>query len=474
MSFTSPLYLAFVLASALVAQFARGRARLALLLVFSAAFVATYVPDPLSFVPFALFVAGGYGAIVLVSAGRLPHAAGLSVLAIVAAFVWLKRYPFVEMVPGPGFPYVLVGLSYILFRMLHVLIDVKAGQLARPPAGRFLAYLFFFPSFLSGPINRYEDFSRDLDAPAGMDRDEAFATLARFLLGFFKITILGALLLLIQSAIVGRLHQSLDGGGSSMTLATLYALACGLYLVYLYANFSGYTDMAIAVGRLFGIVLPENFNRPFMASNFQDFWSRWHITLSEWFKVYFFNPLLLVLMRRFPDTRLTPYLGVMALFVVFLVLGAWHGASWEYMLVGLLLATGVGVNKLWQVELTRRMGKKAYRALTQRAAYIWASRGLTLAWVSVAITTFWVSVGEMGALVARMGLGGSIASLAIMSLVFAGCTWLGATLIGRLASADDRPWSAPRRFASLGLAMAGLAFGAALVNSSGGFVYQGF
>jgi alginate O-acetyltransferase complex protein AlgI len=474
LSFTSPIFLAFVLASAFAAQFARGPARLALILVFSAAFVASYLPDPLSFAPFALFVAGAYGAIALVSAGRVPHAAGLSVLAIVATFVWLKRYPFVEAIPPLGFPYVLVGLSYILFRILHVLLDVNAGQLKRPPAARFLAYLFFFPSFLSGPINRYEDFERDLDAPAGMDRDEAFATLARFLLGFFKVAVVGTLLLLVQSALVARVHIALDGGGPVPLLAALYAAACGLYLVYLYANFSGYTDMAIAVARLFGIVLPENFNRPFMAGNFQDFWSRWHMTLSEWFKIYFFNPLLLALMRRFPNPRLAPYLAVLALFVVFLVLGAWHGASWEYMLVGFLLATGVGVNKLWQVELARRMGKKAYRGLTQRPAYIWASRGLTFAWVSVALTTFWVDVGGMGALAARMGILGSAAALVLMTLGFALPIWLYSVLAGRLAGADARPWGAPWRVASLGLAMAGLAFGAALVNSSSGFVYQGF
>jgi alginate O-acetyltransferase complex protein AlgI len=477
LSFVSPLYLAFVLASAFVTQFARGGLRLALIMIFSAILVATYVPDLLSIVPFALFVAGGYAAIALISVGRMRHATSVSVLVIVILFVWLKRYPFMSAVPALGFPYVLVGLSYILFRMLHVLFDVSQGTMRRPPIARYFAYLFFFPSFLSGPINRYEPFSRDLDAPAGMDRDEAFATLARFLKGFFKVTILGELLLLGQSSLVARLHLALAGGSGSMTLALLYAVTCGSYLVYLYANFSGYTDMAITVGRLFGIVLPENFNRPFTAINLQDFWSRWHITLSEWFKIYFFNPLLLALMRRFPNPRLSPYLGVLGLFVVFLVLGAWHGASWEYMLVGLLLGTGIAANKLWQIEMTRRLGKQAYRALTRQFAYIWASRGLTMAWVAVALTTFWVTIGEAGTLAASMGVIGFIVALAIMSVAYAVCIWLVAGLIDRFGHGEGpapRPWSAGWRYATLGLAMVGLTFGAALVNSSSTFVYQGF
>ena len=477
MSFVSPLYLAFVLVGAFVTQFARGGLRLALIMLFSAILVASYVPNLLAFLPFALFVTGGYAAIVLVSIGRRRHAVGASVLVIVALFVWLKRYPFVSAVPALGFPYVLVGLSYILFRMLHVLLDVGSGELKRPPVARYFAYLFFFPSFLSGPINRYETFSRDLDAPAAMDRDEAFATLARFLKGWFKVTILGELLLLGQSSLVARLQLAVAGGNGSVMLGLLYAAACGLYLVYLYVNFSGYTDMAITVGRLFGIVLPENFNRPFTAINLQDFWSRWHITLSEWFKIYFFNPLLLVLMRRFPDPKLAPYLGVLALFIVFLVLGAWHGASWEYMLVGFLLGAGIATNKLWQVELARRLGKQAYRELTKRFAYIWASRGLTLAWVSVALTTFWVNIGEAGILFARMGATGTLLGISIMTFVFAACTWLMTVLAGRfarMARPAARPWGAGWRYASLGLAMVGLAFGASLVNSSGTFVYQGF
>jgi alginate O-acetyltransferase complex protein AlgI len=469
--------LAFVLASAFLIQFARGALRLALILTFSAIVVASYVPNPLSFVPFGLFVTGGYAAIVLVSAGRMRHAVTVSVLVIVAVFVWLKRYPFVSAVPALGFPYVLVGLSYILFRMLHVVLDVNSGAMQRPPVARYFAYLFFFPSFLSGPINQYASFSRDIDAPAGMDRDEAFATVTRFLLGFFKVAILGELLLIGQSSLVSRLHLALSGGSSGIMLAPLYAVTCGLYLVYVYFNFSGYTDMAIAVARLFGIVLPENFNRPFMASNFQDFWSRWHISLSEWFKVYFYNPLLLTLMRRFPNPKLGPYLGVLTSWIVFLVLGAWHGASWEFMLVGFLLGTGVAANKLWQIEMNRRLGQKAYRELTRLFAYIWFSRGLTSAWVAVALTTFWFRIGEARILIASLGVVGFIMALAIMSLTFAGGVWLASGLVDNFRS-DDRPasrqWTTGWRYVSLGLVIVGLTFGASLVTSSSTFVYQAF
>lgn len=477
MSFTSLPFLAFVLVAALVGQGLRGSWRLAFLLVLSAIFAATYIPDPLAALPLLMFVVAGYSGVVLAEKRRVRHAVALSLLGLVAVFIWLKGYPFVEAIPSLPFPYVAVGLSYILFRLLHLIFEVGDGVLGRPSFPRYLAYLFFFPAFLSGPIHRYEPFSRDLDKPATMDSDAAYRTLRRFLGGFIKVAVIGECLILIQSTVAGRLDAAVAGNTPGVIAAVIYAVGAGLYLLFLYANFSGYTDMAISVARLFGVVLPENFNRPFMASNFQDFWSRWHITLSDWFKVYFFNPLLKGLMQRFPARAAAPYLGVFALFIVFVVLGAWHGSSWEYLLTGVLLGLGIAANKLYQVEMTGWLGKKPYQQLASRPAYVWAARGLTLAWVALSLTPFWIPVRGIGVLLDRVGVVGIPLSLALMSLAFA----LPIFILCRLAVgmkgvvAGNAHVRGPQaRVAVLSAMIVLLAFAVPLVNSSTDLVYQAF
>ena len=137
-------------------------------------------------------------------------------------------------------------------------------------------------------------------------------------------------------------------------------------------------DIVIGIGLLLGQVLPENFNRPFTARSFLEFWQRWHMTLSEWFKLYLFNPFLMFLMTRFSAPGLTAYLGVAAFFVTFLVMGVWHGTTLVFVIYGLLMGAGASLNKLWQIACADRLGKKRYRTLSQTMAYVYFARGLTI------------------------------------------------------------------------------------------------
>lgn len=471
MTFTSLQFLAFVLLAAFVAQFVRGAGRTYVLLAASIAFVATYIPAPQMAVPLAAFVLAGYGGVLLASSNRPRGALSLVVLALVGVFVWLKHYPFVAALPALPFAYTVVGISYILFRVLHLIFEVGDGALPRPPFWRYVLYCLFFPAFLSGPINRYQPFARDLDAPQPLDRETAFETLWRLLKGLAKVAVVGEILRMVQDNAASRLDAAM-ATPSMLFVSLAFAAATLLYMLYLYVNFSGYTDMAIAIARLFGIVLPENFNRPFMAINFQDFWSRWHITLSEWFKFYFFNPLLKVLMQRFRNPALAPYLGVVALFIVFLVLGAWHGASYEYLLAGALNGTGVSVNKLYQVEIAKRLGKKSYRALAARPAYLWASRGLSLSWCAFALVPFWLSVGDLSAISVRIGIAGLTLSILVMSACYAVGVFLVVKFLGRVRIA--LPENNGPRAALLAALMLFLAFAMPLIGTQGDFVYKAF
>jgi alginate O-acetyltransferase complex protein AlgI len=196
-------------------------------------------------------------------------------------------------------------------------------------------------------------------------------------------------------------------------------------------------DIVIAIGALFNQQLPENFNKPFAARNFLDFWSRWHMTLSEWFKIYLFTPLMRVLAERFQQPVLLPYLGVFAFFVTFLVMGIWHGTTLVFVIYGLLMGAGASINKLWQVKMQQSLGKKGYRALGKQPLYIYACRGLTFAYFTVAVTCLWVDMAQLEVLLARLGVIGLVAAtfgLAVAAAIGAVAWDLGALLASKVVA----------------------------------------
>src|SRR5258708_5215083 len=200
------------------------------------------------------------------------------------------------------------------------------------------------------------------------------------------------LLLSVQDvALQDLLHSS--SASQSLSSASLLAV---VYPFFLYLNFSGYIDIVIAIARLMRVRLPENFDRPFSASSFLDFWSRWHITLSNWLKTYVFNPLLLVLMRRVSSLAIQPYLGVLCFFVTFFLIGVWHGRTSEFVVFGVLQGGGVATNKLWQLGLTGAMGRNGYKKLARNQIYIALGRGLTFSWFAFTLFWFWANWHQIG------------------------------------------------------------------------------
>src|SRR5450755_4335504 len=173
-----------------------------------------------------------------------------------------------------------------------------------------------------------------------------------------------------------------------MQLFAAFRLAV-VYPFFLYANFSGYIDIVIALARLMRVRLPENFDRPFSASSFLDFWNRWHMTLSTWLKTYVYNPLLVALMRRISSLAMQPFLGVFCFFVTFFLIGVWHGRTSEFIIFGVLQGGGVAVNKFWQVGLTSALGRKGYKELAKNPLYVAFGRGLTFTWFAFTLFWFW-------------------------------------------------------------------------------------
>lgn len=418
MAFTSLTFIAFITAVVLLTHaMPAARARALVLLGANAVFIGSYVTSPVQVLPLLGFLALGFFAIEAVRRTRSVKVLWLALGLFLAAFIVLKKFSFLDAAWLLPFPYLLVGLSYILFRVLHLMVDAQQGELERPvsPLG-FLNYACNFLTFTAGPIQRYPEHAEAAARPLSLDADQVFQAFARIIKGFVKVGVVSAIANWLFDSMSGRL---LDASVASPYFAyiALYIGTATVYTVYLYANFAGYMDIVIGLGKLLGMDLPENFNRPFRARSFLDFWSRWHMTLSDWFKTYLFNPLLRVLAGRVTSPAAAPYLGVIAFFITFLVMGVWHGTTLVFVVYGLLMGAGASLNKLWQVHMTRRLGKKGYKALAERPLYATLARGMTFTYFALALTCLWVEMPQLQLLAGRLGMAGLLLSFIVLSVL---------------------------------------------------------
>ncbi|MFN8473582.1 MAG: D-alanyl-lipoteichoic acid biosynthesis protein DltB [Anaerolineae bacterium] len=241
---------------------------------------------------------------------------GLSLLPLVAA----KVAPLVAPQTLVGF----LGISYVTFRALDVIFGVQDRLIQALPVGQYVAYLLFFPTISAGPIDRYRRFEKDWTADASRTRladvDGAAQHLFRGLLYKF---ILAALIQRYWLAPAENAHGILG------LASYMYA-----YSFYLFFDFAGYSALAISASYLFGIHSPENFHRPFIARDIRDFWNRWHMSLSFWFRDHVYMRFVLAATKGkwFKGRYTASYL---ALLLNFVLIGMWHGLQPNYILYGL-------------------------------------------------------------------------------------------------------------------------------------------
>jgi D-alanyl-lipoteichoic acid acyltransferase DltB (MBOAT superfamily) len=416
-------FILFGLIAAGLSNLSRSRVwRSAVILLASLIFLAMLAKSAVVLIPLAVFLFFGYGALAMRERGW-PRGAAWSIPAVIFAYVWLKKYTFLPEHLFLHFPYFTLGLSYIFFRVLHLLIEAGEGHgtEAKQHIG-FSAYVLYtlnFATLVSGPIQRYDEFARNQFAvePLPLGPSVIGLQLERIIRGFFKVNVLAMLLHMILENGLEQLTQPFPIEHKLFAAIQLTVA----YPLFLYANFSGYIDIVIALARLMRIRLPENFDRPFSASSFLDFWNRWHITLSTWLKTYVYNPLLLALMRRISSLSMQPFLGVVCFFVTFFLIGVWHGRTSEYIVFGILQGGGVAINKLWQLWFTRVLGRKAYKDLAKKAIYIAFCRGLTFSWFAFTMFWFWANWRQISTIFSAI----SIASWLAVCLAI----WFGATLV---------------------------------------------
>ena len=210
-----------------------------------------------------------------------------------------------------------VGISFYTFQCLSYTIDVYRGEV--PPQKNLLsfgAYVSMFPQLIAGPIVRYSDIARQL-THRSHSWEEFFLGLRRFLVGLAKKVILAD-----NFALLMKLFRESDE--KSVLFYWLYALA---FLFNIYFDFSGYSDMAIGLGRIFGFQFPENFNYPYLSKSVTEFWRRWHMTLGSWFRDYVYIPM--------GGNRVSRGRWVFNILTVWMLTGLWHGAAWNFVLWGL-------------------------------------------------------------------------------------------------------------------------------------------
>ena len=381
-------FVAFGILVALISNLSPSRRwRSTILLLANLVFIAAIARNPISLLPFAGFILMGFLFLRLVRT-RGARLRGLLVATTILVYIWLKKYSFLPEASLLPNTYFVLGLSYVFFRVLHLIIDSPEDAAAeRIGFGSYLLYVANFTTFVSGPIQRYDEFARDQFAvhPVSLDVRTVGLQAERIVRGMFKVNVAATLLHMYHLDALGELTGPWP---ASVKIWAALRLAL-LYPVFLYCNFSGYIDIVIALARLIRLRLPENFDRPFSATSVIDFWNRWHMTLSNWLKTYVYNPLLLFLMRLFPSPALDPFLGVICFFVTFFLIGVWHGRTSEFIVFGLLTGGGISINKLWQIALSRTLGRKKYKDLSAHQFYKSLSRGLNFVWFAFTLFWFW-------------------------------------------------------------------------------------
>ncbi len=278
-----------------------------------------------------------------------------------------------------------VGISFYTFQTLSYVIDVYRGSIkAERHFGWYALFVSFFPQLVAGPIERPENLLPQLKEDHRLEAENAYFGLRKMAIGFFKKIVVADLLAEFVNAVY-------NNAGEATGLGII--LASALFSVQIYCDFSGYTDIAIGCARIMGIRLMQNFDRPYSAQSIKEFWARWHISLSGWFRDYLYIPL--------GGNRCSKARHFFNIFVVFFVSGLWHGASWTFVLWGAL-------HGIYQIvgALTKPLREKLCNLLkipVQSVFLVWYRRAMTYIWVALSWLLFRAnSISDTGVLTKRL------------------------------------------------------------------------
>lgn len=306
------------------------------------------VQPPVEFAAMVVLVLALFGfAIYKVGRGRSSLITA-AVMLIIATLVILKFEPFATAASGllrtltgqdaslaSSFDFGWLGFSYIAFRLIHTLRDRAAGRLPQVGLRDFVTYIVFFPALTAGPIDRIERFQPQLQTQFHLGSDQLLTAGQRLVIGLLMKFVLADGLAFFALNEVNA--WQVESAGWMWLMLVAYAFR-------IFFDFAGYTHIAIGLGLLFGVLLPENFDRPYLKSNLTAFWNSWHITLAHWFRAYYFNPLTRWLRSRQVQVWLVILVGQLSTMAL---IGLWHGITVNFVAWGLWHGAGLFAHNLW-------------------------------------------------------------------------------------------------------------------------------
>jgi D-alanyl-lipoteichoic acid acyltransferase DltB (MBOAT superfamily) len=353
-SLLSPKFLLLAVVSVVLLTLLRGNIRQLAFLSLNAAFIWVLVLPPTGFASTLAFCLLGYG-LVRLHLWRTDLRLVYTLPVFVGLFLYMRNYEILHWIlPEALLTSVLgtIGLSFLLFKIIHVLVDAKGGAIEKVDFLTYINYCLNFTTFVMGPIQRYQDYHEqwngekqaiDLSYEAHLD------AVLRILFGMIKVYILAQWFYAIA--------LKPDTSVLELSFTGFVVMLYGFFF-YLYLNFSGYCDVVIGIGSLFGVRPPENFNMPFIAQNISDFWLRQHRSLTLWLTDYVFSPAFKGALGSRLLSRHHVLAGNMALMLTMFVSGVWHGTTIGFLVFGIVHGLYVVIYHTWDHLLTRRVGKK--------------------------------------------------------------------------------------------------------------------
>ena len=310
----------------------------------------------------AISIITNYWIGILISRPHLKHRQTALVLAIVVNLVALGYYKYfnffidnvndlrdlMELDPLDSVSIILpIGISFFTFTQIAFLIDSFQGEVKEPDFIQYTLFVSFFPHLLAGPLIHHKQMMPQFSMPENfvVQHEKIVIGLSIFAVGLAKKVLIADTL----NGYVASFYDNLTLGANPNFLASW--LATIGYTFQIYFDFSGYSDMAVGAALLFGIWMPFNFNSPFRATSIIDFWQRWHITLTNYIGNYLYTPITLKFVRLshgLPLVFETFCSMVIPTFIIFLILGSWHGANWTYVFFGGMHGFYIVINHLWR------------------------------------------------------------------------------------------------------------------------------
>jgi len=343
MEFSSTEFLAFLLITLLLFYLVKAKFRWIILLISSLTFIYSYSLKLLLFA--AAFAVFNYLSGIAISKSKKNLSKtiwyligiwmniGLLIFYKYADFLLENLYFFLgKPTEDTGILFlslaIPLGISFYTFQSIGYLIDVKRGtKPAETNPGKFILFILYFPKFISGPVERTGNLLPQINKELLWNESLFNDGLLQMLWGFFKTIVISDRLALF----VNNVNHDIYGSPGLILLINFF-----IQFLYLYFNFSGYTDIVLGISKLFGINLINNFTRPLFATNVSDYWRRWHISLTSWCNDYIFRRIIL---KRI---KWKLWASVYGVFITFLIIGIWHGASWNFIILGLL--QGIAIN----------------------------------------------------------------------------------------------------------------------------------